>query len=858
MFGSGKKKDDKKKKVAVKKEDRYLGDVQGNIIDNYQNTSYNLKLYMIKAKTDNGGGWMNGAMAAEPQDTVVIAQTSVTGVQIDNLDMQFVQSAKTGNSTAVRAAFTLKQPGAADLLDQIQIAKMHLGHYMYADVPMFLEINFQGYEDDIDDADGGGKPVHVAGPYIYKLMIAKVSIAIDHYGSDYEFECPVGSADAYSDFHYKLPKDMSVQGDSIESMTQYLQDGIKKYKEDNLTEEDIHDEIVFDLSQVKQVIKNTSLVEGFNRGNRKNAEQVNRLINASSQGVKSKEDYEKLLEDNPDSLDGGITVESAGWGSEQQINMVEGTNMNQFFTTMFVMCDDFLEDLSRKKNFRDYTITEEGLDLDQTFVRWYRIDADVEYLEFDERRMKYARRVTYKPVIYETSGVPVSAAEANATPKQVTKRIREMNIKKAYHYLYTGLNDQVLNADIKFNAGQILLGAPGGGKMGDQSTNPNANIPNIPKNQDTTGKTDEAQRASDQSSSVSAFKEQISNDPGFQKRLQSDLRMSDDEFKDFKKDKERVNETAKAMAFTNYQQGKRGLQPSGNKSSGGGGTGAEDGPIDTSYQPEASGFIYSADLIDDAGGSETVIGQLSQSSASANTINAVQAAAEGKNCIEIFPTYTYGTHAVSTSGDTSDGTNAATLFGYMYQNANDAAILIELGLSVRGDPWYLGPPKTRIEAMKPVKPRKAGEEYEDSPDMSEDGIVFSGADNYFLFTMQTPRVRDPNIEDEDENSGYMTKQGTSFFISGVYQIVEITASFSGGEFKVDFDKAVKESSVPLSKFDMTETNYDNKMEMESQDRGTETERKQLIANRKAEIKAAEDKANAEAEAAVLGALSGDD
>ena len=35
--------------------------------------------------------------------------------------------------------------------NQIQIAKMHLGHYMYADVPMFLEINFQGYEDDIDD-----------------------------------------------------------------------------------------------------------------------------------------------------------------------------------------------------------------------------------------------------------------------------------------------------------------------------------------------------------------------------------------------------------------------------------------------------------------------------------------------------------------------------------------------------------------------------------------------------------------------------------------------------------------------------------------------------------------------------------
>ena len=125
MFGS-KKKDDKKKKQNITKEDRYLGLVQGNVLDNFQNPTYNLKLYMIPAETSDGGGWLKGAKAAKPEETVVIAQTSVTGVQIDNLDIQFVQGPNTGNSTAVRAAFTLKQPGAADLLDQIQIAKICL------------------------------------------------------------------------------------------------------------------------------------------------------------------------------------------------------------------------------------------------------------------------------------------------------------------------------------------------------------------------------------------------------------------------------------------------------------------------------------------------------------------------------------------------------------------------------------------------------------------------------------------------------------------------------------------------------------------------------------------------------------
>ena len=42
-----KKSDDAKKPAAPTKEDRYLGDVQGNILDNFQNPTYNLKLYMI-------------------------------------------------------------------------------------------------------------------------------------------------------------------------------------------------------------------------------------------------------------------------------------------------------------------------------------------------------------------------------------------------------------------------------------------------------------------------------------------------------------------------------------------------------------------------------------------------------------------------------------------------------------------------------------------------------------------------------------------------------------------------------------------------------------------------------------------
>ena len=69
--------------------------------------------------------------------------------------------------------------------------------------------------------------------------------------------------------------------------------------------------------------------------------------------------------------------------------------------------------------------------------------------------------------------------------------------------------------------------------------------------------------------------------------------------------------------------------------------------------------------------------------------------------------------------------------------------------------------------------------------------------------MQTPRVRDPDVDDEDNNTGYMSRQGTAFFISGIYQIVGVTANFSGGLFDVELTKAPKVTSLSLSKIDIT-------------------------------------------------------
>ena len=795
----------KDKKAAV--ENVYLDAVMGNILDHYENTSYNLKLYMIGEEE-----WLRGQYAAEPGRTVVLAQTGVTGVQIDNLNIEIVGSPKTGNALAVNTSFQLFQPGAADLLDQIQAAKLALGHeYMWADVPLFLAIEFKGYEASVeDDIDDQGKPVQsfddvlspIGGPFIYKLVLAKVGISIDSTGSTYDFECPVGSQVAYSDEYFKLPKDLKVQGNDIEELTIDLQDQLKNFREENLKAEGIHDEIVFDLSQVKEQLDSLTVT----RAGANAAEEVNRLINSQEKGVKSLDDYKKALEDDPESFDGGVEAGTTIFGN-QNINMKEGTDLNQFFTTLFVMCDSFLDKSSRKKVFNDPVVNEDGFDLAQTFTKWYKIEASISHeldatgaAVFDTKRNKYPKKIIFKPIIYDKADMPEAAAQENLNKDQTTKRVREMNIKKAYNYLYTGLNDQVLSADISYDAGQLLLAVPNGGTMGDMSTN--ANSPTM--NQDATTDYDGKDRDAEIAAKVqdpSGVKAALS-DPSFSARVQTELGLTSGEYADIMKDDARKNDLAETILYVNNQ----GSDPLGYRKTQ---QGNEDFPMEggvpnpqaQKYKPEASGYLYGADLLESYGGSQTVIGELSGAQALQQLKNSAN---RTKEDIDTTPRskYSYSRSIVATSNQTNDGTASATLFGYMYQNVNDASILVDLNLKVRGDPWYLGKPMTYAEARALRNPGNVGAVKEESKSTDE-YAVFGGSDNYFLFTMQTPRVRDPNMDDEDENTGYMTRQGTAFFISGVYAIYGLQASFSGGLFEIEMTKAPKQTSLSLSKIDIT-------------------------------------------------------
>jgi len=776
--------------TSVPVEDRYLGSVQGNILDAYNNTSYTMKLYMIKDLTSSGGGYLNGAMEAEPGETVVIAQSSVTGIQIDNLSID-VKKGPSG-AFATSANFTLIQPGAADLLDQIQAAKLHLGIQagMFAPVPLFLRIDFKGYTEDLDNLEGGGEiETQIAGPFIYKCEIATIDVSIDSNGSTYDVMVTIGDDESWTDKYFTLPADTSMTGNTIEECIEQLQTTLQRYRDENLKEELVHDEIVFDLSQLQDRLSDTKI----KYSNYKNAEQINRLMNAEAQGITSRKEFEQRLEDNPESLDGGIEA-SGGIFSWDRIQVKEGTNFHKIFTTLLVMNEPFLDLISRKRIFDSPNMDKENLDLDKPWTSWYNLEATMEYIEngYDRRRNVYARRVTYKPIIYNTADQAnaLTPDEFNLTNEQITKRVKEMLIKKAYHYLYTGLNDQILSADISYKAGQVLLAAPGGGLLGDASTSPNA--PGKPSVEGDLDGEERAAKIAAEQEKAEALANRLGEDDAFLNERLDGLNLTEAEKQQIKNDDQARARLAQTLIYIQNN----GKEPESFYRTANAGQNAST-PVDNTpgnYKPDPSGYIYAADLLDQTGGSETVIGELT-GQLEANTLAAALQAKDLKT--DPAPTFQYQASVYSTSSNTSDGTSKATLFGYMFQNANDASILVDLNLKVRGDPWYLGPPEVEPKAPKQIMLAKDEEEIS-----TDQYIVYDRTDNYFLFTMQTPRVRDPYIDDEDDNTGYMAKTGTAYFISGVYQIYGVTANFSNGMFELDV-MAKKQTALSLAGFDMT-------------------------------------------------------
>ena len=810
--------------VAAEQYEPFLKkNVIGNILDQVDGYQYNLKLYMIppvaspvgaqpssvngsgtgptdaredkpsNVKNASGqGGYLQNSFVANPSETVILAQTGVTGAQIDNLEIVSTTGPGGGVITS-NINFDIIQPGAADFMDQIIAAKVLLGCPLGAnDIPMFLEIVFKGYNGDIEaakDEDEGGEAIYAAGPYRYELIIGKVSLEIDDIGSTYAFECVPGEKRSFIDSSFKMPKKLESIGTTIE---EHVADLIAKINEHNVTNYNsyqIQDEIDIDLSGFTSgpyALKDTKLTNTDDA----QAEEINRIMNPELEG-KTEDEYEDILRDSAKD-EGGLEIVV----SENKVTVREDVSIERYIATLLSMNEEFFSRATRAVKAENPG--DDEVRKDQPHIDWFKINGHVEYLGFDYRRNAYAKKTVYKPTIFKTAKNTVQAKtneNSDLTSNDVRARIDGLAIYKAYHYLYTGLNDQIKQCTIKYDTGIAILAAPAGGVSGDFGTVLAKTISNSASpNEDLTGQTLAAEavktaKGKDQDAAIDKLFDQKT--PGRESDITSLatlLKFTPAETKDALQNRTgasatRLKETLKrkgtAEALRNAQiNANRTITTSDNNKN----------PNTSGYAPAVSGNTYSADIIG------SVSDRLAQSAA----LTATQALAESLRPKEpdddaSGPKESILVQSVPNPAEdaTYNGTPRNTIFGYLMQQHAIPDFLVNLDIEIKGDPWYLGVPSG--DNWSELTGKEIAESQTDAS-----GLRLTGDENYILFDLQTPRLFDFNVEDEDSNSGYWSKMGTSYFISGVYQLFNMRSTFSGGEFTTDLTMN-KQTALDLKK-----------------------------------------------------------
>ena len=850
-----------------KQVNKYVGEVETNPLDNFDLSTYNLKLYMIgpgskqasggnenqaeagsgtqnsgdEARQDqpkkgtlvtSGSGYLNNAVRSTPEQTVVLAQTGVTEVGIDNLELITVPGGSGGKGEQKTLNFQITQPMAADFLDQIVKARTYLGAPPDAgDCPLFLEINFMGRTANASEEDIGGEPTITSGmisgkemsmgPYIFPLEIVSINLEITESGTVYDFETVVVDDLYVADRFYRTREAMTITGSTIYEMLKDLEDQWNARAAKNKDKP---------TEQISFGLEDGDTVPGLAIADQTldiigTAENLSKVINKD---FNEAEDTKEGKEEAQTKRENKVDVEKNPETGKITLDIKENITMDRILGILLSMNKEFMINASRSV---DPTNPGEKIASATKEILWYRFEGTMEYLDYNAEAKAYGRKAYMLPETYKTPKTDIALfpwevkTNNNLTPEETKTRVNQMNVKKAYEYIFTGRNDQILGVNLSYKEGIALLLPPERGMLGDISLNAK-NILNsspVPKNEKMAAEgLDDLKEAASGGNFFDKLK-QLKNDLNkgagmlekFGQAAQSVLgavgngAFTDSDIKDLiqntnGKSAQRLKTLLEDK--TNAQKVADALTDKKNA------TNQANVVTQTDiFTPGSSGFIYGGDLI----GENKYTEQLNEKGEKFKGQATAPASGGGSNATSTSNEDFVGPkrpeeQAVNQKSQERYSTGFANvgtvsgiknnLFTYLYDQHQAVDFLMKLDLTVRGDPYWLGrEPQPAGDNLRPVGQNSK----------TSDSTVNESTDNFFLFSLNSPRLFDPNTEDEDYNTGLWIKEGdgTSYMLSGIYRVKQVLHKFTNGRYEIDIE-SVKETAISLSNLARRDGNFE--------------------------------------------------
>jgi hypothetical protein len=704
---------------------------QSNLLDNYDAVTYHWKLFLATPEASSSG------KVLDLDNQIIIAESGVTELTIDNVIIESLTtpSIDSGTGTSTIVKFEIIEPAGAALIDQIFYQSIALGIGNWNVMPFYLQLQFRARSPADSSADINGSPGPIGNlRWLWTLKLSDMKANVTTVGTKYEISAIVYNELAQSNAYFTL------QHPVVLNNLSNMEDAMKKLQE------------ILNQDQIYRLIDNVSIPDSYKIVLDDKISKY--LITPSTH--------------NTDAARNDSTIKFDG----KNATFPSGTSVDKIVDTLLANTEEYqklIKDSSTAPANGKPMIEE----VNQMKKLW-RIITESRPLKYDPRQNNYAREFTIFVVQYDigvldtntfqdSAGAKTIEAERKRLQTYVDKRI----LKKKYNYIFTGLNDQVINFDIRINNAFASATARMGGiyynaAMADKG------VVNQNHSADEGAATEKLIRAISFVNSASVGEQEA--DEGL---TIAQAKNAIDSAKLQPSDKARLTKllnTAKAGSWTNFAeavQAAGGLDQDRELARAQLRARAISTPVVDKTSSQGLKFISDVD-----------INSLDAQTAYEDYVEGIKGKLRPVARIDSMQQrQTAGIESSSNSGIQK----LSSIFAVAMHSTQDVSFA-KVEMNIKGDPFWLFPqPVTSNDAkiFNSLKSKSEAIEFIKRGHFQvKDSVNINGTDNFIIIRFRTPRVFDTNDGVNDETNS-LTDIRT---FSGVFKVVTITSKFEAGKF----------------------------------------------------------------------------
>jgi hypothetical protein len=384
---------------------------------------------------------------------------------INNFTMKTVIAAnqRTGNSNAIKFEWEIYEPYSMGLLLQsLQVAAKNAGYLNYLDnAPYVLRLDFMGF-GELQER------IQSVTPKFFTLRLTSVKFSVTESGSTYKMEAIPYNHQGFSDDINTSYNDLKLTANSgsvgtvqelLSTGANSLQAALNQIEKKLVDEKQIQFpdqyEIVFPEKSSDFVrIADGQLTEKRAVQDPSNVNEIggNKVISGTAIQVQtdfSSNNIGKSEFGFDQSRPGNFPFRKAGDQVDEKTGLVKRDNMTidpknrSFQFTQGQSITAMINQIILSSNYAKEALVPQK----DGFVRWWRIDVQIELKEYDEWIGDFAKKFTFRVVPFLVHHTIFSNPQASPIgyPELAKK------IVKKYQYIYSGQNVDILKFDININ-----------------------------------------------------------------------------------------------------------------------------------------------------------------------------------------------------------------------------------------------------------------------------------------------------------------------------------------------------------------------------------------------------------------------